>query len=135
MGFYIAFILTILWFLFMNWLSYQNGDKTLETSMELAKLFAFINSDATIVSRYLRRSAHIVLFAILTILLGITLYLGNKSSWILLLPAIWGYVDECTKPLVEGRHFSWFDVGLNLVGVAIGNSMLIVLFFIFLCSL
>ena len=33
---------------------------------------------------------------------------------------IWSWADERTKPFIEGRHFSWFDVGLNVCGVMLG---------------
>lgn len=29
-----------------------------------------------------------------------------------------------TKPLIQGRHFSWFDVGLNLLGTVIGGLVI-----------
>ena len=40
--------------------------------------------------------------------------------WWLIIAPVWSYVDEATKPLIQGRHFSWFDVGQNLIGTVIG---------------
>ena len=45
---------------------------------------------------------------------------GELSMWWLIIAPVWSYVDEATKPLIQGRHFSWFDVGQNLIGTVIG---------------
>ena len=36
-------------------------------------------------------------------------------------------VDEATKPWIQGRHFSWFDVGLNLIGTFTGGAVVLIL--------
>ena len=34
---------------------------------------------------------------------------------------LWTVTDELTKPMLHnGRHFSWIDVGYNVIGVVIG---------------
>ncbi|WP_373218865.1 hypothetical protein [Ruminococcus sp. 5_1_39BFAA] len=45
----------------------------------------------------------------------------------MLIAAVWSYVDEATKPWIQGRHFSWFDVGLNLIGTFIGGAVVLIL--------
>ena len=65
-----------------------------------------------------------VVFAVFTILLGITLRLGGYPCWGVIGVVVWSYIDEATKPLIQGRHFSWVDVGLNLIGVVIGCMVL-----------
>ena len=47
--------------------------------------------------------------------------------WFMIFPAVWSYADEATKPLIQGRHFSWFDVGLNLLGTVIGGLVVAVI--------
>lgn len=84
MLFDIFWILTVIWFIFMTWLSQQNGEHTRETS------------------------------------LGLTLHYGQKPIGVLLFSVFWAWADERTKPWIEGRHFSWLDVSLNLLGTAIG---------------
>ena len=120
MAFYIFLGFTILWFLFMTYLSHLVGEHTGRTSRELAeKLSAldFLDSDINILNRRLRRMAHVVLYAVLAFLLGITLKLGGYSLGLMAVAVVWAWADEATKPLVQGRHFSWFDVGLNVLGI------------------
>ena len=63
MAFFIFLAFTILWFLFMTYLSHQDGEHTGRTSRELAeKLSAldFLDSDINILNGRLRRMAHVV---------------------------------------------------------------------------
>ena len=120
MVFYICLILTVIWFVFMTFLSHQDGEHTGKTSRDLAEYLRFLDADINDLNRKLRQIAHIVVFAVMTVLLGLTLYLGGAPMGWLVIVAVWSYVDEATKPLIQGRHFSWFDVGLNLIGTVIG---------------
>lgn len=52
---------------------------------------------------------------------------GRLPMWFMIFPAVWSYADEATKPLIQGRHFSWFDVGLNLLGTVIGGLVVAVI--------
>ena len=124
MAFYIFLSLTILWFLFMTYLSHQDGEHTGKASRELAeKLSAldFLDPDINILNSGLRRLAHVVVYAVLIVLLAITLKLGGYSPWPLTSPRspsptvrssvtagtiVWAWADEATKPLVQDRHFS-----------------------------
>lgn len=67
------------------------------------------------------------MFAVFTFLLGLTLKIGGGSMGWMIIAALWSYVDEATKPLIQGRHFSWFDVGLNLIGTFIGGAVVLIL--------
>ena len=116
MAFYIFLILTILWFLFMTYLSHQDGEHTGRTSRELAEKLSFLDSDINILNGRLRRLAHVAVYAVLTILLAITLKLGGYSPCLTAATIVWAWADEATKPLVRGRHFSWFDVGIECAG-------------------
>ena len=85
MAFSIFLGFTIFWFLFMTYLSHQDGEHTGRTSRELAeKLSAldFLDSDINILNGRLRRLAHVVVYAALAVLLGATLELGGHSQWL-----------------------------------------------------
>lgn len=125
MAFYIFLILTILWFLFMTYLSYQDGEHTGRTSRELAEKLSFLDSDINILNGRLCRLAHVVVYAVLAVLLGTTLELGGYSSWLTAGTIVWAWADEATKPLVQGCHFSWVDMGRNVLGIAIGMVIVI----------
>ena len=131
MAFYIFLGFTILWFLFMTYLSHQDGEHTGRASRELAeKLSAldFLDSDINILNGRLRRLAHVVVYAVLAVLLGTTLELSGHSPWLTAGAIVWAWADEATKPLVQGHHFSWLDVGRNLLGIVIGMVIVIFVF-------
>lgn len=128
MAFSIFLAFTILWFLFMTYLSHQGGEHTGRTSRELAEKLSFLDSDMNILNSRLRRMAHVVVYAVLAVLLGITLKLSGHSPWLTVGAIVWAWADEATKPLVQGRHFSWFDVGLNVLGIVIGMVIVIFVF-------
>ena len=127
MAFYISLISMILWFIFMTYLSHQDGEHTGRASRELAEHLRFLDNDINDLNGKLRRAAHIVVFAVFTFLLGLTLKIGGISLGWMIIVALWSYVDEATKPWIQGRHFSWFDVGLNLIGTFIGGAVAILL--------
>ena len=128
MAFYIFLGFTILWFLFMTYLSHQDGEHTGRASRELAEKLSFLDSDINILNGRLRRLAHVVVYAVLTVLLAITLKLGGYSLWLTAGTIVWGWADEASKPLVQGRHFSWLDVGRNVLGIALGMVIVIFIF-------
>ncbi len=123
--FYIHLFFTILWFLFMTWLSHQDGEHTSRTSLELANHMKhwFPVRDIGKLNQQLRRAAHVILFAVFTILLTGTLHSApyQQPPWQRADPgSLLGWADEATKPMIQGRHFSWFDVRLNWMGTGIG---------------
>ena len=69
MAFYISLISTILWFIFMTYLSHQDGEHTGRASRELAEHLRFLDSDLNDLNGKLRRAARIVVFAVFTFLL------------------------------------------------------------------
>ena len=82
MAFYIFLGFTILWFLFMTYLSHQDGKHTGRTSRELAEKLSvldFLDSDINILNGRLRRLTHVVVYAVLAVLFGTTLELGGYS--------------------------------------------------------
>ena len=101
MAFYISLISTILWFIFMTYLSHQDGEHTGRASRELAEHLRFLDNDINDLNGKLRRAAHIVVFAVFTFLLGLTLKVGGISLGCMLVAAAWSYVDEATKPWIR----------------------------------
>ena len=101
-------IIAILWFILEAWLSHTPGERSGKESRSLS---AVLHVD----ERLLRKTAHVVMFTVLAILVSLSF-----PKWCLWLVVGWALVDEATKPLVPGRHFSWPDVGLNLLGTAVG---------------
>lgn len=95
--FYIHLFFTILWFLFMTWLSHQDGEHTSRTSLELANHMKhwFPVRDIGKLNQQLRRAAHVILFAVFTILLTRNPALG---------------------PCINSRHGSGADPG-SLLGM------------------
>ena len=101
-------IVAILWFILEAWLSHTPGDKSGEESRSLSAVL-HVNEG------FLRKAAHVMMFAVLALLVALSF-----PQWCLWLVAGWALADEATKPFVLGRHFSWQDVGLNLLGTAVG---------------
>lgn len=124
---YLFIVLTVIWFVFMTYLSHEDGEYTSRTSLRLARLLTFLGDDIEEIDRYLRKLAHIVVFAVFAILFCITLRIADLPVWTMSLVYIFTVVDEATKPLSRGRHFSISDVMLNVAGTAIGVLVAMVL--------
>ena len=119
--FYVLLCISVVSFIIMTWLSHQNGEHTAQTSMNLARWLSFINPDTEAVNVWLRRYAHVFLFVIMTILILMTLSAGGIHP-LLGVPFLYAFawMDEVTKPFIQGRHYHWDDVKLNMAGVTIG---------------
>lgn len=125
--FFISSLITTFWFSFMTYLSHQDGKGTTEFSTKIVKkiikYFGLINyyNEIHILIRHL---AHITVFAILVVLVLLTLAQKWKSRKIFVIVlsiiTLWTWGDEITKISIPGRHFSWRDVLLNFIGVIIG---------------
>lgn len=103
----------ILFYIFEVILSHMPGERSGKESRWLAEWMR-INE------KVLRRGAHIILFFILSLLAG------RGFGWYGIAGAVvWSIVDEITKKIVPGRHCSVGDIGLNLVGVAMGIVLLL----------
>ena len=119
--FYVLLCISVVSFIIMTWLSHQNGEHTAQTSMNLARWLSFINPDTEAVNAWLRRYAHVFLFSIMTILILMTLSAGGIHP-LIGVPFLYllSLMDEATKPFIQGRHYHWDDVKLNMAGVTIG---------------
>lgn len=112
--------MTVAWFIFMTYLSHEDGEHTSATSLRLAKFLTFLGDDIEEINRYLRKIAHIVVFAVFTVLFCKTMELAKLPLWTISLVYIFVVLDEATKPFIRGRHFSFYDIMLNLTGALIG---------------
>ena len=104
----------------MTYLSHEDGEHTSKTSLRLARLLTFLGDDVQEINRYLRKMAHIAVFAVFAILFCITLRIADLPLWTMSLVYIFTVIDEATKPLIKGRRFSISDVMLNVTGTTLG---------------
>ena len=110
----------------MTYLSHQNGEETTKVSKgiveKIIEYFNLVNYNE--IHYILRKLAHPFVFSILTILVLFTLYQKWKNMKVFIFATIfivlWTWMDEFTKLSIPGRHFSWYDVSLNFVGVIVG---------------
>lgn len=103
--------------------------RTGKASLGLAKKLKFLNKNVNKLNAHLRKAAHTFLFFVFILLLIIALKsLEKKIIYGIVIAFFWAWADERTKPFIKGRHFSWFDVGLNICGVVLGlaASLLII---------
>lgn len=124
---YLFIVLTVTWFIFMTYLSHEDGEHTEKTSLRLARHFEFLGDDVEEINRYLRKIAHIVVFAVFAILYCITVRLAELPLWTMSLVYVFTIVDEATKPLIKGRHFNIYDVVLNVAGTTIGVLVVMII--------
>lgn len=133
MIFKISILITTFWFWVMIYLSHQNGKATTELSKRIVeKIIEYFNLTSYNEIHYtIRKLAHPFVFIIFSILVLFTISLkwNNKRIYIcvIILMSLWTWLDEVTKLSITGRHFSWLDTLLNLLGVIIG----IIIFILF----
>lgn len=126
MFFRISLLITIIWFCFMTYLSHQNGEETTELSEGIVKQIIeyFRVGNYNEIHCVIRKLAHPFVFCVLAILVLFTLSQKYQTIKVfifaIILMALWTWIDEFTKLLIPGRHFSWYDVSLNFLGVIVG---------------
>ena len=129
----ILLIATLLWLAFVLYLSHQDGEHTAMTSLRLAERFLGwdegIEPDEGVrmLNWKLRRIAHVVVYTVLAVLMLLTfgeIWSGHTVTAVIILVVI-AVVDEVTKIQIEGRHCSVTDIGLNILGVAIGTAVIV----------
>lgn len=95
-------------------LSHQNGKDSGAASKNLS-------SRMHISEKMLRTGAHMISFAVMTVLLCLVCQMYQLRMITSLLATVWAVMDEVTKPMMKnGRHCSIKDIGWNLLGVAVG---------------
>ena len=116
---YVFPIFTIIIFVLAIWLSHQPGDISGRESAHLAELLGV--SDA-----FLRSACHYAFFLLITFCFGMSLVLWEKPVWWVIFIFVLCWLDEASKPMIIGRHFSWIDVGKNAIG-ALGGMLFVFL--------
>jgi VanZ family protein len=122
-------MLCIGWLLLLFWLSSQDGQSTAQTSMGfttfVAWLFSISPSMLSRLDHLLRSAAHFAGFFILS---GLA-YMAARVTWpgrthaasaVLAICIGFAVLDEVVKILIPGRHLSWPEVGLNVLGIFCG---------------
>lgn len=133
MIFKLLLFFTIFWFWFMTYLSHQNGEKTTELSERIVgKIIEYLHiRNYNEIHYAIRKVAHIFVFCIFVVLVLFTIHQkwNDKKIYIcaIILISLWTWLDEFTKLSISGRHFSWEDTLLNLLGVIIGIIIFILL--------
>ena len=129
----ILWLLTILWLAFCLWLSWQNGEKTTEFSQRIAQFFLDllgrlgVQPDAQQFHAGLRLFAHFGVFFVTGILTAAALSVslprsqGRKAFWIAAVScALIAVLAEVGKLGVPGRHLTWSEASLNVLGAVCG---------------
>lgn len=124
-----VWLLSFIWLVFLVWMSSQDGEATANTSMRLAnfivRLFGIPVTKASEVDQLLRTLAHFIGFFIL----GCLVHISARLTWpdqrhgailIVALCSAIAVLDEVKKVFITGRHLSWSEAGLNIVGVFCG---------------
>lgn len=113
-------ILTIVILIVAVWLSHQPGDIS---GMESSRIAALLG----VSDEFLRSACHYLLFFLIIVGCGVSLVLWEKPlGWLLLILPLC-VLDEATKPLIMGRHFSWIDSGKNAIGAIVGMIVTVVI--------
>lgn len=86
------------------------GDISGRESAQLAELLGINKS-------FLRLVCHYAFFFKISFYSGISLVLWKKSLRWMLLVFVLCWLDEASKIIIIGRHFSWIDTGKNVSGV------------------
>lgn len=126
MIFKILILITTIWFYFMTYLSHQTGEETTELSKGIVERMIeyFQIGNYNEIHYIIRKLAHPFVFCIFAVLVLFTLYQKWKSRkvfvYAIMFMVLWTWMDEFTKLSIPGRHFSWYDVSLNFVGVVAG---------------
>lgn len=103
---------TLIWLLFILYLSHCTGSTTARQSRELSRL-------TCINEQMLRGSAHVVVYVVLGALVRLA-WLSAPTVIIILAVVAIGILDEWSKQYVSGRHCSLKEMGLNVVGAVLG---------------
>lgn len=127
------FLPTILWLGIIFFLSGQTGEQTASLSLSIARWLMrfFPGTTETGLHMCLRKAAHIGVYFVEGVLLFPALRRSLRSAGkgfivTLVLCALIAAVDEAHKALIPGRHCSWDEAGLNLLGAFLGAGAVLI---------
>ncbi len=118
----ISILLVVVWMLVIFYLSNQNKVETNETTDIIYKLF-HIKSDSLILFTLIRKSAHLIEYLILGILVYNMFKNYNISNIILcsiFICIIYSCTDEIHQVFIEGRDGKIIDCIIDTIGSSIG---------------
>ena len=125
----IMWALTALWFGIVFFLSSQTGEQTSSLSQRLAlflgRLFDISESGLPMFHSNLRTAAHVIVYFILSMLAYASVRLSfpkARFSWayVAAICSLLAVLDEVRKAYIPGRHCSYPEAGLNILGVIAG---------------
>ena len=119
----------LLWFLILNFLTFQKGTESVEVSGRIAGVIKSLVSfgfhvDDGVLEKRIRFLAHPIGFGVLAGLSLSALIVAEKSDWIAMIIAFllfWSIASEVLKIPISGRHCHGFDIVGNLIGVGVGS--------------
>ena len=129
----IYFLPAVLWLGIIFFLSGQTGEQTASLSLSIARWLArfFPGASEAGLHMWLRKLAHIGVYfvegALLFPALRRTLRSAGKGfAATLVLCALIAAADEAHKALIPGRHCSWDEAGLNVLGAFLGAGAVLI---------
>ena len=128
----LLWLFCLTWLAVLVWLSSQDGAATAETSIRIAKflmrLWQIPAARLADVDSLLRTLAHFAGFLVLGCAAFVTVRLTwpkqrHSALWVIALCSPIAVLDEVKKIFIPGRHLSWAEAGLNILGVAVGVTI------------
>lgn len=132
--------LTFIWLGICVLLSSQNGTETGNLSIKISRFiirFSGLSPDFLYpLNAHLRTAAHVMVFFVLALLGGCAsrVPLTQHSFaplWFFFLCVLFSIFDEIRKAGIPGRHCSFAEAGLNVVGCVLGCGAAYLIFYIY----
>lgn len=130
-------LLTILWLVFCLYLSWQTGEETGQFSQQIARFLLDLlgglglTPDPQQFHVRLRLFAHFGVFFVTGFLTAAALFVslprgqGSKAVWIAAVScALIAVLAEVGKLPIPGRHLTWSEAGLNVLGAVCGAGLI-----------
>lgn len=121
--------LTAGWLILALFLSSQTGAETGNLSMSISsfigKALGLAESTTPTINVVIRKAAHIIVYLILSgfaTAAAINTFTKHRLAWLWPLPicSVIAILDEVRKAAIPGRHCSWSEAGLNVLGCVVG---------------
>jgi hypothetical protein len=112
----------------LDYFDIRQGDRTVRIENEDRQHVRYAHANDYYYYQFLlRKLAHYFLFAGMTAsLMVIASWTGIRRRWVGSIPVgmgLWAIADEVHQWFVPDRHPSWFDVGVDMVGVISGLAV------------
>lgn len=136
--------LTAGWLILALFLSSQTGAETGNLSMSISsfigKALGLAESTTPTINTVIRKAAHIVVYLILSSFAAaaaIITFTKHRFAWLWPLPpcVLIAILDEVRKAAIPGRHCSWGEAGLNVLGCVVGGIIVMAGISHILCKL